>query len=301
MSKGAPAHAGTAAPRVTVVMTTFNAERHLAAAVESILVQTMQDFEFIIVDDGSTDRTHTMLHTYAKGDARVRPIIVPRCGRIAALNIAVRAGRTPLIANLDADDVSLPHRLEKLGAAMDADPKLGLVGAAWVERIDDEGKPILERLVRPTDDAGLRRALMRTVPFFHSSVMYRKAAWADAGGFDEKLACLEDYDMWIKIASKWKVANVPDVLSLKRRHADQVFDRHHSRGIGYRTRARILTRYFRKVRHDPRALGWAAIFSVMNRPLLEAYSKVTGKGTKERALEHELHKEEPKTDLPSRR
>lgn len=301
MREGNPASPTTPSPRVSVVMTTFNAERYLAAAVDSILAQTMKDFEFIIVDDGSTDQTRPMLDSYSQLDPRVRPIFVERSGRIGSLNQAVQAARAPLIANLDADDVSLPIRLEKLVEAMDADPKLGLVGAAYVERIDENGKPIMKRLARPTDDKMLRRLLMRTVPFFHSSSMYRKQAWADAGGFDEKLVCLEDYDMWIKIASKWKVGNVPYTLSLKRRHPGQVFDRHHNRAIGYRTRARLLLRYFRTVRKDPRALGWAAIFSVMNRPLLELYSKVTGDGQAERAIEHELHQDKPKYDLPHRR
>ncbi|MEA2735824.1 MAG: hypothetical protein QOE14_2275, partial [Humisphaera sp.] len=101
------------APAVSVLMPVYNAARYLAEAVESILAQTFRDFEFVIVDDGSTDRSPAMLDEYAKRDSRIRIIRRPNTGIVGALNDAIAESKAALIARMDADDVSLPDRLEK--------------------------------------------------------------------------------------------------------------------------------------------------------------------------------------------
>src|SRR5438045_3930995 len=100
-------------PTVSVLMPVYNGARYLAEAVESILAQTYRDFEFVIVDDGSTDRSPAMLDEYARRDSRVRIVRRGNTGIVGALNDAIADSKAPLIARMDADDVSLPDRLEK--------------------------------------------------------------------------------------------------------------------------------------------------------------------------------------------
>src|SRR5688572_11126746 len=104
-------HDGSPMPRVSVVMTTYQAELHLEEALRSILAQTLRDFELIVVDDRSTDRTPQILGEFQLADPRVRPVTLDRAGRGASLNHGVRLARAPYVAILDADDVALPHRL----------------------------------------------------------------------------------------------------------------------------------------------------------------------------------------------
>ncbi|HUR64318.1 MAG TPA: glycosyltransferase [Candidatus Thermoplasmatota archaeon] len=259
-------------PLVSVVMTTYDSERHVREAAESILAQDLADLELIVVDDGSTDRTLAILEGIA--DPRLRILRIPRCGRIPSLNHGFRAARAAYVANQDADDVSLPHRLRAEVEALQRNPGWAMVGAAEVPLIDEAGRPLGTR-TRPTDPGHLRRALAYSMPFFHSSCLYRKSAWEEAGGFDESLALLEDYDLWVRLAARHDVANLPGALGRKRRHAGQAFDGMHWTNQGYRTRARILRRYFRFVRRDPRVLLRAAAYQVMTPGLRVAWMRAT--------------------------
>ncbi len=286
-SKTVPRRRGVVAgPSISVVMTTWNAERHVAEAVRSIQAQTLADWELVVVDDGSTDKTVDLLAGFAAADPRIRLLRIPRCGRIASLNHGFRAARAPLIANLDADDVSLPHRLEASVAALAAHPDWALVGAGVVPLIDEAGK-VLGQRVRPTEPEAVRRALAHSMCLFHSSVTYRRTAWEEAGGFDESLAILEDYDLWVRLAARHPIANLPEALGLKRRHAGQSFDAGHWSNRGYRTRARILGRYFRSVRHDPRVLARAAAYQVMGPRLRLAWIRLTGRDPLELRLQEQ--------------
>ena len=278
---------GPAKPRVSVVMTTFNAERHVAEAVRSIVSQTLAAWELLVVDDGSTDAT---LDTVAAlGDPRVRILRIPRCGRIPSLNHGFEASRSPLVAVQDADDVSRPDRLRLQVEEMERRPALGLLGAGIVPQIDEEGKPLGER-TRPVGAGKARRELGRAMAFFHSSVMYRKAAWAEAGRFDETLPCWEDYDMAVRISAHHEVDNLPVALALKRRHAGQAFDAIHFTTRGYRARARILLRYARTVRHDPVVLARAAAYMAMGPRLRIAWLRATGRDQDEVALHKQIRR-----------
>ncbi len=261
-----------AAPAISVVLTTFNAERHVKEAIQSIVDQDREDWELIVVDDGSTDRTIAIVRSFA--DPRIRLLQIPRCGRIPSLNVGFRAAHALLVANLDADDVSLPHRLRASIAAMDEHPDWALVGAAVVPLIDDAGKVMGQR-VRPSDPGEVRRMLAHTMGIFHSSVTYRRSMVEEVGGFDERLRLLEDYDLWVRLAAKHPIANLPEALAMKRRHRGQSFDGAHWTNRGYRTRSRILLRYFRGVRHDPRVLARAALYQVMGPGLRKAWLKLS--------------------------
>ncbi len=253
-----------AEPRASVVMTTLDARRHVEEAVRSVLAQTLPDWELVIVDGGSTDGTLEALGRLT--DHRIRIHVRPGLGRPASLNEGFLLARAPIVAILDADDVALPRRLELQVAAMEADPSLVVVGSSQVPFIDDEGRPV-DRIRLPQGDADLRRLLGRSYQFFHSSVAYRKSAWEAAGGFDERLRCFEDYDLWVRLAPQGRLANLPEELSLKRRHPAQSFHDRHTSNYGYRVRSRIMAYHFLRVRRDPRTLARAALFLGMSRRL----------------------------------
>ena len=118
-------------PRVSVVMPVYNAEGFVEAAARSILDQTFTDLELIAVDDGSTDGSGAILDRLAAADPRLRIVRRPNTGVTGALNDGLAAARAPLIARMDADDVSAPTRLEKQLAYLDAHPDIGLLGCAW--------------------------------------------------------------------------------------------------------------------------------------------------------------------------
>jgi hypothetical protein len=202
-------------------MSVFNGERFLAEAIESILNQTFRDFEFIIVNDGSRDRTASILERYGKSDSRVRIYAQENKGLIASLNRGCGLALGKYLARMDADDVSMPDRLDRQVRFLDHHEEVGLLGGA-VEIIDDQGEWLF--LVRPPlRDQTIRTALRSfSFPIFHSAVLMRKQTFDEAGGYRAQFLHAEDYDLCLRIVEHWKMANLPDVVLRKRTHSDGV-------------------------------------------------------------------------------
>src|SRR5262245_23685731 len=137
-------------PRVTVLMAVYNGERYLAEAIDGILQQVWRDFEFLIVNDGSTDSSVEILQRYADQDSRIRLVMRENRGLTRSLHDGVLEAKGKLIARMDADDVSLPERLSRQVAAFDRDPKLVVCGSAH-DCIDQNGSEWYP-YVNPTDD-----------------------------------------------------------------------------------------------------------------------------------------------------
>lgn len=191
-------------------MSVYNGMAHTDKAVPSILSQTYRDFEFLIVDDGSTDGTTEFLDRIQSQDSRVRVFRVERLGLARSINHALSYAAGTYVARQDFDDVSYPERLERQVAFLDAHPNVGLVGSYYV--LDDRNRG--ERYVRkyPTDDRGLRKAMARAIPFAHTMVMLRTEALRGAGGIAE-VNNITDLRTWIRIAELgWELANIPQVL-----------------------------------------------------------------------------------------
>ena len=208
-------------PAVSVVMSVFNGERFLAEAIESILNQTFRGFEFIIVNDGSTDRTALILERYEKSDPRVRVFAQQNKGLIASLNLGCALAQGKYLARLDADDVSMPDRLDRQIRFLEHHEEVGLLGGA-VEVIDDRGRWLF--LVRPPlEDNTIRTALRSfSFPIFHSAVVMRKQTFDEAGGYRSQFMHAEDYDLCLRLIEHGKVANLPDVVLRKRTHPEGV-------------------------------------------------------------------------------
>jgi glycosyltransferase involved in cell wall biosynthesis len=193
-------------------MGVWNGAPRVREAVESVLGQTMGDLELIVIDDGSTDGTPAILESF--GDPRLHVERRGRGGLTSALNRALTLARAPFLARLDADDIAVPERLARQRAFLDAHPDVGLLGSAARE-VDPSGRDI--RTVRPpTDDAALRRALIRSNPFVHSSMMMRRAAVDLVKGYDPSFPVAQDYDLWMRVSRVTRMANLAEPLVVRR-------------------------------------------------------------------------------------
>jgi glycosyltransferase involved in cell wall biosynthesis len=194
-------------PKVSVVIPVYNGARTLARAVDSILGQSLRDIELIVVDDGSTDATPDILA--AIPDSRLRVIRQANGGRSLARNAALRAARAEYVAMLDADDVAYPERLARQAAFLDAHPDVALCGT-WAHRIEPDGSQHEWR--QPLEAGEIRRTMLRSDCFIHSTVMARKRVLQECGGYDESLDFSEDYDLYLRIAGRCATANLPEIL-----------------------------------------------------------------------------------------
>ena len=198
------------APRVSVLMTMFNASAYLRPAIESLLTQSFADFELMIVDDGSTDESAAIVESYA--DPRICFVRnSTNRGQTPCLNQGLEAARGEFVARQDADDLSHPDRLLTQVSFLDAHPQIALLGAN-ARQIDEVGRPLgVTDLPRNTN--AIRWANLFDNSFLHSAVMFRRKTIRDEfGGYDETFACSQDYALWSRVARKHEVANLPDSL-----------------------------------------------------------------------------------------
>jgi glycosyltransferase involved in cell wall biosynthesis len=205
-------------------MSVYNGEAFVDQAVDSILAQTYDDFEFIIVDDGSSDGTRSILNGYV--DPRIVRVHNERnIGLTRSLNKALASAKGRYIARQDADDISMPGRLAKQVAYFDTHPSVGLLGTAVL--CISEATRSSETWQPMTDNADLQKALMGASRFFHGAVMFRRICAKDTGGwYREDLRFAQDYDLWLRIAEAWDLANLPQVLYCYREHEGMVSAHH---------------------------------------------------------------------------
>jgi glycosyltransferase involved in cell wall biosynthesis len=200
------------APAVSVLMGVWNGAPQVREAVESILSQTIPELELIVIDDASTDATPAILESFR--DPRLHVTRRTRGGLTSALNAALGLARAPLVARLDADDLALPERFDRQLGFLARNPQVGLLGTAARE-VDAAGREVAI-LRPPTGDAEIRRALIRSNPFVHSSVVMRRAAVEQAGGYDPAFPVAQDYDLWMRMSRVTRMANLPELLVIRR-------------------------------------------------------------------------------------
>jgi glycosyltransferase involved in cell wall biosynthesis len=231
-------------PRVTVLLAVYNGAAHLGAAIDSILGQTYHDFELLIVNDGSTDRSREIVLSYR--DPRIRLLDNERnLGLATSLNIGMAAASGEYVARQDADDVSEPNRLERQVQFLDAHPHVALAGT-WYSEIDGAGR-LLARHELPRDWTAIRWALLFFCPFIHSAVMLRRTpVLSQIGGYDESLTCSLDYELWTRIARSMAVANLAEYLVRWRTHAASMTATIGDRALeGHRLRVQRVARMLR--------------------------------------------------------
>ena len=204
-------------PTLSVVMPVHNGADYLQESIQSILSQTHAEFEFVIVDDGSTDRTPEILQAWATRDPRVRVVRTrSRLGVVGSANRAVAEARAPVCARMDADDVSHPDRLRRQWAVLQAHPEACLVGTL-AELVDARG-----RVIRPRDRSALLSRGGAVPPFPHGSIMFRRRAFEAVGGYRPACAYWEDRDLFLRLAEQGKVLVLPAALYQLRCHAGSI-------------------------------------------------------------------------------
>jgi glycosyltransferase involved in cell wall biosynthesis len=209
-------------PSVSVLMPVYNGARYLAEAVESILAQTFGDFEFVIVDDGSTDRSPALLDEYGKHDTRIRIVRRANTGIVGALNDAIAASRAPLVARMDADDVSEPQRLEKQVTYLREHGECVAVGSR-VTGIDPYGCVLFQsehKLGHDEIDGELLNGVGWAI--VHPVAMLRRDAVEKVGRYRKEWQWVEDLDLFLRLAEIGKLANLPDQLLRYRQHTESI-------------------------------------------------------------------------------
>ena len=198
-------------PKVTVLMPVYNGERFLRDAIDSILRQTFDDFELLIVNDGSTDGSRELIRSYA--DQRMRVVEHARNrGIVASLNTGIEHARGEYLARMDADDVSLPHRLDVQVAFMEAHPEVGVCGG-WVRTIDEH-----EAIWQAAEwHEQIKIDLLFNSVIFHPVAMMRTRLLT-RNHYDEDFLHVEDYRLWLTLVEQTQLHNLQNVLLLHRIH-----------------------------------------------------------------------------------
>ena len=201
-------------PLLSVILPVYNGGKYLHEAISSILMQTYSNFEVIVINDGSLDDSGSTVHSF--NDSRIRYIEQTNQGLAATLNRGIDLAHGVYVARQDQDDISLPDRLAKQVAYMQAHPECGLLGT-WAQIMEIE--KLSDRFHRhPTDPGELRYHLLFNNPFVHSSVMLRKSVLDQIGGYstDPERQPPEDYELWSRISRVAEVSNIPESLLIYR-------------------------------------------------------------------------------------
>ena len=230
-------------PRVSVVMPVYNGERYLAEAIASILGQTFADFEFIIVDDGSTDGSARIIEPYAERDGRIRTIFLnSNVGRASARNRGIEVASGEFVAGFDCDDIALPDRLRRQVEHLDDNPAIGVLGSTmWV--VDQALRPLAEKSM-PAQHALIAWGLFLHPILSGGSSMIRGELLDRVGAYDEGRLYADDLELWSRLIAITRFHNLPDILTLYRRHpaAAGIGSRKQQHAAGLAVRKRMLER-----------------------------------------------------------
>ena len=205
-------------PTLSVIMPVYNTALYLAEAIESILNQTFTDYEFICVDDGSTDRSLSILKEYALKDDRFHIISRPNTGIVGALNDGLAVARGKFIARMDGDDLSTPERFTLELAFLNENPDHVAV-SSQVLLIDPDGT-LIGPTYQPLTHEEIDEALFKgnSSAFIHAAMIVRRDVIQAIGGYREKYKTLEDFDLFLRLIEHGHLANHPQYLYLYRQH-----------------------------------------------------------------------------------
>ncbi len=214
------------APAITVAMSVYNGTAYLGAAIESVLAQDFRDFEFLLLDDGSSDDSRTIAERYAAQDERLKVISRENRGLVASLNELLVRAAAPLVARFDSDDICAPQRLSLQKAFLDSHPDYVAVGSD-VRLIDAAGQPCpAPPINRPLNHAAIVANFEAGPNLVHPAVMFRRDAVRALGGYRAAYSHAEDLDLWLRLSETAQLANLPDLLLDYRITPGQISSRH---------------------------------------------------------------------------
>jgi len=210
-------------PFVTVFTPNYNKSKFLQETIESVLRQTYENFEYIIIDDCSTDNSWDIINNYASKDERIKTFRNDKNMKIVKTRnegFHLSSSKAKYYAILDSDDVSTPNRIEEQVKFLEENPQYGLIGSNTII-IDEESKEIGYRKYA-SSDLEIRKVITRLNPIAQSSVLIRKKAIQEVGLYDEKWNVCQDYDYWLRIGINWKLMNFEKPLIKYRLSRTQV-------------------------------------------------------------------------------
>lgn len=208
-------------PAVTVLMSCYNGSRWLPEAIESVLAQTLRDFELVLVDDGSKDRTLEIIREYAAKDPRITVLAKPNTGLADSLNSGLALAKGAWVARVDQDDICEPERLQKQLSYAITHPGLVLLGSGFSE-INEAGE-VVKKHNYPAGHHALTSRLERLQGFFpHSSAFYKTSAALKVGGYNRRFTRAEDRGLWLSLSLQGKVSCLPQPLVKIRKHSSQM-------------------------------------------------------------------------------
>ena len=205
-------------PKISIVTAVYNGETYLEQSISSMLSQTFDGFEFIIVDDGSTDNTLQKLQQI--DDPRIRVIHQKNQGQTQALIHGIEQAFGELIARMDADDYSLPDRLMRQVEFMDAHPKVVFCGSRFQELYGGNLYP--QRVQFTQTNSEVKNIISCFNPFAHSAVVFRREAYLKVGGYNKKFIIGMDYDLWVRLMEIGEAYNIDEVLTIIRVHEQSI-------------------------------------------------------------------------------
>lgn len=204
-------------------MTVYNCDQFIRQAIETIQNQTWTDYEFIIVDDGSTDSSLEIINKIAQTDSRIQVIESSHVGRSKALNLAVRSSHGSYIANIDSDDLCENSRFQCQMEFLRTNQEIGLLGTSY-NIYDEISKEKYSRIL-PQYDEEIKKLLVKHMYFYHSSIIFRRDIYDTINGYDEQLPVSIDYDFCVRMACKSKIGNLPQVLVTQRLNQTAFFQK----------------------------------------------------------------------------
>jgi glycosyltransferase involved in cell wall biosynthesis len=204
----------------------YNGERYLREAIDSILVQSFTDFELLMMNDGSTDKTVEIIKSYS--DSRIRLITNEENLKLPDnLNKGIQLAQGKYIARMDADDISLPQRLQRQVDFMERNPEIGMCGT-WAQEIDIDGNVLDKIREYPVHHEDIAYLLFDDFTLLHPTILFRKDAAIEHKLFyDSAYLHAEDYDLFFRASQVIKLANLPEVLFYYRQHPLQVSQKHY--------------------------------------------------------------------------
>lgn len=209
-------------PTISVIMPVYNGEKYLREAINSVLSQDFSDFEFIIIDDGSTDKSLEIIKSF--NDSRIKIISRENKGVITSLNEAISLAKGKYLARMDADDICFSNRFSSQLKAFE-DSKVALVGS-WATKINDNGEEIGLMSYPPLEYRKIKRFFIKHNPFIHSSVMIKKEVFDKVGVYNNKFKHAEDYELWSRVLSKFEAVNIDQPLIKYRVTSDGITKEH---------------------------------------------------------------------------
>ncbi|CAH1553005.1 glycosyltransferase [Vibrio rotiferianus] len=264
-------------PLVSIILPVFNAERYISQTLESLIEQTYDNYELIILDDGSNDNSLSIIKSFATRSGKVKVISRENKGLIASLNELLSLCQGQYIARADADDIYIQDRIEKQVKYLQSNPDIAVVGTSY-NHISENGTYLSSRrqLIHPES---LQVSVLFGSPLAHPTVMINKSICGKDLYYDNDYPYAEDYELWIRLIHKcnYKIANISENLVNYRVHGNSVSSQFMEEQSASMVKALLNTEKFRSIKNRlPKYIDKSSLISPYDFYLITKHASATG-------------------------